>query len=114
MFYSVVPMLHTHKMDETVKFFEDVLQFSCVGRAGNEWCRLARDDAAIMYFKVDEFNKPHATATQYFYVADLDAFWSSIKDQVQPEWGPMNMPYGMYEVGIKEVNGYLLSFGQEL
>ena len=113
MFKSVVPMLHTLDMQATVQFYEEVLGFTCVGRFENEWCRLERDGAAIMYFCVDEFDQPSATATQYFYVDDLDAFWDSIKDKVTAEWGPEEMPYGMYEVGIKEVNGYQLSFGQE-
>ena len=30
------------------------------------------------------------------------------------EWEPEKMTYGMYEVGIKEVNGYQFSFGKEL
>jgi hypothetical protein len=30
------------------------------------------------------------------------------------EWGPEKMPYGMLEVAIRDPNGYLLSFGQEI
>ncbi len=114
MFRSVVPVLHTPDIAGTIDFYEKVLGFSCVGRAGDDWCRLEREDAVIMYFNVEEFDVPHATATQYFYVDDLDRLWAAMKDHVTPEWGPMKMPYGMYEVGIKENNGYLLSFGQEL
>ena len=57
---------------------------------------------------------PHATATQYIYLHDLDAFWDSIKDKVKAEWGPEKMPYGMMEFAIKDPDGYLLSFGEEL
>lgn len=112
MFLSLVPMLHTQNMTATITFYESVLGFSVAGRAGDEWCRLERDGAAVMFFQIDEFDEPHATATQYIYVDDLDAFWASIKGDVQAEWGPMEMPYGMYEVGIRDVNGYLLSFGE--
>lgn len=96
MFLSLVPMLHTQNMTATITFYESVLGFSVAGRAGDEWCRLERDGAAVMFFQID----------------DLDAFWASIKGDVQAEWGPMEMPYGMYEVGIRDVNGYLLSFGE--
>ena len=101
MFKSVVPMLHTLDMQATVQFYEEVLGFTCVGRFENDWCRLEREGAAIMYFCVDEFDQPHATATQYFYVDDLDAFWDSIKDKVTAVWGPEEMPYGMYRWGLK-------------
>ncbi|GJM03453.1 MAG: bleomycin resistance family protein [Rhodomicrobium sp.] len=114
MFKSLVPMLHTKEMDKTISFYEDVLGFHCVGRFENDWCRLEREGVAIMFFEVDEFDKPNATATQYFYVDRLNEFWNDIKDRVVAEWGPQEMHYGMYEVGIKDPNGYLLSFGEEL
>lgn len=56
----------------------------------------------------------HATATQYIYLHDLAAFWDEIKDKVKAEWGPEKMPYGMMESAIKDPDGYLLSFGEEL
>ncbi len=40
------------------------------------------------------------------------ALWEVVKDEVSPEWGPEEMPYGMHEFAIKDPNGYLLSFGQ--
>ena len=57
---------------------------------------------------------PHATATQYIYVIDLIALWNGIKDRVTAEWGPEDMPYGMKEFAIRDPDGYLLSFGEEL
>ena len=37
-----------------------------------------------------------------------------IKGRVTAESGPEEMPYGMLELTIKDPNGYLLSFGQEM
>ena len=34
----------------------------------DEWCRLARDDVAIMFMRNAHLGDPHATATQYVYV----------------------------------------------
>jgi hypothetical protein len=58
--------------------------------------------------------EPHATATQYIYVDGLSALWDDIKDRVTAEWGPEEMPYGLKEFAIKDPDGYLLSFGEEL
>jgi uncharacterized glyoxalase superfamily protein PhnB len=55
---------------------------------------------------------PHATATQYIYVDDVDELWNSVKEQCTAEWGPEKMFYGMKEFAVKDPNGYLLSFGQ--
>lgn len=57
-----------------------------------EWCRLARDDVAIMFMRNAHLGDPHATATQYVYVDDVMAVWSSIKDHCSAEWGPEKMP----------------------
>lgn len=58
----------------------------------DEWCRLARDDVAIMFMRNAHLGDPHATATQYVYVDDVMAVWSSIKDHCSAEWGPEKMP----------------------
>jgi hypothetical protein len=78
------------------------------------WCRLERDGAAIMFMRNGHLGAPHATATQYVHVDDVMALWNSIKDRCRAEWGPERMPYGMLEFAIKDVNGYLLSFGQRV
>jgi hypothetical protein len=57
---------------------------------------------------------PHATATQYFTVDDVDALWDGVKRHCRAEWGPEDMPYGLREFAIKDPNGYLLSFGSPL
>ena len=113
-FTALVPMLHTTDMDGTKKWYESVLGFRCVGEMGDEWCRLERDDVAIMFMRIDQMGTPHATATQYIYMDDVAGFWDTIKDRCIAEWGPEEMPYGMLEFAIKDPNGYLLSFGQEV
>jgi uncharacterized glyoxalase superfamily protein PhnB len=67
-----------------------------------------------MFMRNDHLGAPHATATQYIYVNDLDALWIAIKDRVTAEWGPEEMPYGMMEFAIRDPDGYLLSFGEEV
>ncbi len=41
------------------------------------------------------------------------ALWRSLEGRVVAEWGPERMDYGVVEFAIRDVNGYLLSFGQE-
>lgn len=110
---SLAPMLQSGDLQRTIDWYESVLGFRCVGREDG-WCRLERDGVMLMFMRNDHLGEPHATATQYIYVDDLPALWESIKDRVTAEWGPEEMPYGMMEFAIKDPDGYLISFGEEL
>ena len=112
-FRSVSPMLQSGNLQRTIDWYESVLGFRCTGREEG-WCRLERDRVALMFMRNAHVGEPHATATQYIYVDDLPALWDAIKDRVPAEWGPEQMPYGMVEFAIKDLDGYLLSFGEEL
>jgi uncharacterized glyoxalase superfamily protein PhnB len=109
---ALVPMLQTNDMMGTRSWYEQVLGFRCVAAQGDGWCRLERDDIAIMFMRIDHLGPPHATATQYIYVDDVDALWNSIRQRCTAEWGPEEMPYGLREFAVRDPNGYLLSFGQ--
>jgi hypothetical protein len=52
---------------------------------------------------------PHPTGLGYPAPAKL-----SLKDRFSAEWEPERMPYGMLEFAIKDLNRYLLSFGQRV
>ena len=110
---SLTPMLQTSDMDRTIAWYGDVLGFRCVGRMDG-WCRLEQGGVSLMFMKNDHVGAPHATATQYIYVDDLDALWEALKDRITPEWGPELMPYGMREFAIKDPDGYYLSFGEQV
>jgi catechol 2,3-dioxygenase-like lactoylglutathione lyase family enzyme len=110
---SLTPMLQSSDLQRTIDWYDAVLGFRCIGREDG-WCRLERDGVALMFMRNDHLGAPHATATQYIIVDDLDALWSAVKNRVTAEWGPEDMPYGMKEFAIKDPDGYLLSFGEEL
>jgi catechol 2,3-dioxygenase-like lactoylglutathione lyase family enzyme len=106
-------MLQSSDLQRTIEWYGSVLGFRCIGREEG-WCRLERDGVTLMFMRNAHLGAPHATATQYMYVSDLGALWDAIKDRVTAEWGPEKMPYGMMEFAIKDPDGYLLSFGEEV
>jgi Glyoxalase/Bleomycin resistance protein/Dioxygenase superfamily len=113
-FKILVPMLQCHDINATKEWHRSVLGFQCVREMEQTECRLESDGAAIMIMKNAHLGVPQATATQYIYVDDVLGLWNSIKHTCATEWGPEEMPYGMLEFAIKDVNGYLLSFGQPI
>jgi uncharacterized glyoxalase superfamily protein PhnB len=110
---SLTPMLQSSDLRRTIVWYQQKLGFSCTGYETG-WCRLERDDVALMFMVNNHPGAPHATATQYIRVDDVLELWGGLKDQVEPEWGPKEMPYGMLEFAIKDPDGYLLSFGHDL
>lgn len=111
---SLTPMLQSGDMDRTIRWYGDMLGFRCVRRMGDGWCHLAQDGVSLMFMRNAHVGVPHATATQYIYVDDVNALWETLKGRVEAEWGPEDMSYGMREFAIKDPDGYLLSFGQRL
>jgi uncharacterized glyoxalase superfamily protein PhnB len=107
-------MLQTSDMDRTISWYGDVLGFQCLRRVGDGWCHLRQGGVSLMFMKNDHLGAPHATATQYIYVDDVDELWEALKDRVTAEWGPEAMSYGMREFAIRDPDGYLLSFGEPL
>jgi uncharacterized glyoxalase superfamily protein PhnB len=113
-FRKLVPMLQTMDIGQTVAWYEIVLGFQRTGQKDDGWCSLTRDGVSIMFMNNAHLGPPHATATQYFTVDDVDTLWDGIKRHCQAEWGPEDMPYGLREFAIKDPNGYLLSFGSPI
>ena len=109
---ALVPMLQTNDMARTRNWYQQVLGFHCVSAQDDQWCRLERDDIAIMFTRNARLGSPHATATQYIYVDDVYELWNTISQKCTAKWGPEKMQYGLVEFAVKDPNGYLLSFGQ--
>jgi hypothetical protein len=68
-----------------------------------------------------DFGKPTHCALKWgnaqvmFYSAErLRALLKYLKDRAEVAWQLEEMPYGMLEFAIRDCNGYILSFGQEV
>jgi hypothetical protein len=50
----------------------------------------------------------------YAYTGDVDAFYERIKNRVEIVEGPHNMFYGMREIIVRDLNGFWITFGQQV
>ena len=50
----------------------------------------------------------------YVYTEEIDGLHDRIRDRVELVEGPHNMFYGMREVIIRDLNGFWITFGQEV
>jgi uncharacterized glyoxalase superfamily protein PhnB len=113
---NIRPMLAVTSIDETIRFYRDVLGFECVNQMDG-WAALSRDNVEVMISLPnahEPFEKPTLTGSIYFNTSDVDALWEQIKDKVSVVYPIENFFYGMREFAIRDNNGYILQFGQEI
>jgi uncharacterized glyoxalase superfamily protein PhnB len=111
-----VPVLYVTDMEQSICFYSDVLGFHCASRLAG-WACLERDRAEIMLSLPNEhlpFEKPLFTGSFYFHVEEVDALWERLRDKVTVVYPIEHLDYGMREFAIRDVNGYILQFGQEI
>jgi uncharacterized glyoxalase superfamily protein PhnB len=111
-----VPVLYVTEMEQSIRFYCDVLGFHCANRLDG-WASLQRDSAEIMLSLPNEhlpFEKPLFTGSFYFQVEDVDALWEDLRAKASIVYPLEDFDYGMREFAIHDVNGYILQFGQEI
>lgn len=110
-------MLQVDNMDDTIRYYQDILGFKCAARMENEWASVERDDISIMFScrygeKVDQ--KPTMTGSIYIYTNSVDEIWTELKDRAKISYPIETFDYGMKEFAVVDFNGYLLQFGQNI
>jgi catechol 2,3-dioxygenase-like lactoylglutathione lyase family enzyme len=111
-----VPILYVTNMDESIHFYSDVLGFRCANRTDG-WAMLQCGLAEIMLSLPNEhlpFSKPEFTGSFYFQAEDVNSLWGNLRDRAAVVYAPENFDYGMREFAIRDNNGYILQFGQEI
>ena len=113
---NVRPMLAVTSIDDTILFYRNLLGFECVNRMGG-WAALRKDEVEIMISLPnahEPFERPRLTGSLYFNANDVGSLWDEIKDKVNVVYPLENFYYGMREFAIRDNNGYILQFGQEI
>lgn len=114
-------MMETENIVETVEFYRDRLGFKCQGLYPDEenpcWASLVKDSVELMFTVKNAHTKVEGavmTGSLYLYPDDVDQLWESLKYKTKVEYPIENFAYGMREFAIRDNNGYLLQFGQDI
>lgn len=114
-------MLETESLKRTVEFYTELLGFTCQEYFPDAeqpvWASLARDDVELMFTARNEHSpipQPTMTGSLYLNTDNVDEAWAHLKDKVTIEYPIDDFPYGMREFAIRDCNGYLVQFGQEI
>ena len=141
-FSRLTPILTTDDMDATIAFYRDILGFKVTAQIPDEnptWCFLLQDDAAIMFTTPEEDGHSHDEDedhghshdhdhdhdhhdssganrlwTMYIYSDEVQTLWEELKNEDNVAYPLYDTHYGMREFGLRDRDGYMLSFGKDI
>ena len=112
----LVPMLWTRDLDQSIAFYRDVLGFECANRM-ESWASLKNDEVELMLSLPnahEPFDRIGFTGSLYFHPGNVEELWQQVKERVTVVYPLEDFSYGMREFAIRDNNGYILQFGQEI
>ncbi len=110
------PILTTDDIDRSVRFYVDVLGFTC-GMKTPGYANLYRDAVRIMLAAPNAhvtWEGPKFTGQLYIELEtaeEVDVLWAKVKDRARVIYAVDDFEYGAHEFGIQDDNGYALAFG---
>jgi len=113
---NLVPMLWTNDLDGSIAFYREMLGFECVNRAEG-WASLQKDAVELMLSLPnahERFDKIQFTGSFYFHPENVEELWRGVRDKATVVYPLEDFDYGMREFAIRDNNGYILQFGQEI
>lgn len=116
---NVVPMFHVPDVRVTVDWYRrigfDVAETFGDAADGLSFAIVAFGDGQVMFSSGGRSGNKHRREVDlYAYTTDVDALFEDLKDRVEIVERPHNMFYGMREIIIRDVNGFWITFGQEI
>jgi len=116
---KIVPMFHVPDVRRTVEWYRDigfdVTETYDNNAGGLSFAIVSFGAAEVMFSSGGSLSSRHRREVDlYAYVEDVDSFYGQIKDRIEIVEGPHNMFYGMREFIVRDLNGFWITFGQEV
>ena len=118
-FHKIVPVLKVTDLERALAFYTAVLGFVVrwenTNDGGGANAMLDAGEANVLLSTGSHLgDTPAFTGTLYFNMTGVQEFFEQIKERVEIVWPLENMEYGQKEFGIRDSDGYLLAFAEEL
>lgn len=116
---KVVPMFHVPDVRKTVDWYRDigfdVSETYDDGGDGLSFAMLRFGAGEVMFSSGGWTSPRHRREVDlYVYVDNVDGVFERLKDRVEVIEGPHNMFYGMREAIIRDLNGFWITFGEDV
>ncbi|NQV79710.1 MAG: VOC family protein [Alphaproteobacteria bacterium] len=116
----VTPSLYVPDLAAALRYYTDTLGFAETAAFEEDgqtfWAEVSLGPSRLWFFAtpLDGHPKPSFSRLIYVFIDDVDAVAARLKGHVPFEWGPETQPYGLRELGIKDLNGYYLVFAKDV
>jgi catechol 2,3-dioxygenase-like lactoylglutathione lyase family enzyme len=112
-------MFHVPDVGRTVDWYRDIgFQVKeTYGDAGDglSFAIVSFGAGEVMFSSGGQLSSRHRREVDlYAYAEDIDELYDRIKDRIEIIEAPHNMFYGMREVIVRDLNGFWITFGQEV
>ena len=123
-FSKTAPTFPVADVDATILWYETELGFRSYPFPKNApyvFASVCRDGVEIMFQRIDAYQKPDLYRLRsggvwdaYIRMKGVKEFYEAIKDRVEITLTLRKQPYGDWEFEVKDPNGYVLVFSEEL
>ncbi len=116
---KVVPMFHVPDVRKTVDWYRDI-GFAVIATFGDNdggvsFAMMSFGTGEVMFSSGGRLSSHHRREVDlYAYTDNVDDFYEQIKERIEIVEGPHNMFYGMREIIVRDLNGFWITFGQEI
>jgi hypothetical protein len=116
---KVVPMFHVPDVQQTAAWYTEIgFEVTATygdGGADLSFAIVAFGTGEVMFSSGGRISSQHRREVDlYMYTEEVDDLHQRIKDRIEIIEGPHNMFYGMREVIVRDLNGFWITFGQEI
>jgi uncharacterized glyoxalase superfamily protein PhnB len=116
---KIVPMLHVPDVRRTVDWYTDIgfEVKATYGDAGGglSFAIVSFGAGDVMFSSGGQLSSKHRRDVDlYAYTEEIDEFYDRIKDRIEIIEAPHDMFYGMREVIVRDLNGFWITFGQNI
>ena len=120
---GISPIVPVRDVAQTVLFYRDCLGFEVRNQMEDgSFALVARGAAGVSLVKADDPAALEATKTNisaYIWVEDLDGLWAELEPKLTPLGDtrvrpPFTQEYGMREFHVKDPDGFLIFFGEDV
>lgn len=116
---NVTPMFHVPDVRQTVDWYREIgfteLESYDDGRGGLSFAIMSFGGGRVMFNSGGRLSSHHRREVNlYAYVEDVDSLYNQIGQRVEVVETPHDMFYGMREVIVRDLNGFWITFGQDI
>lgn len=120
----ITPSLYVPDVALAVTFYVEILGFTQTGVWAEDetplWAEVSREGpkgtARIWFFsgQIDGRPGPALSGLLYLFVDSVDTAAVCLQGKVKVLWGPEDQEYGLRELGVEDLNGYILCFAEDI